>query len=303
MNSILINFLESLLGYGKHFKGGEVYFTCPFCFHYKKKLAVNTLNGHWQCWVCESRGKSLYTLLKKMNCTRTQIDELNNIVGTPTYKSNADDSEIIENIVLPKEFKPLWKRGSSPEYKMAKLFLKRRGLTEHDILRYGIGYCEFGLYGGRIIVPSYDKDGMLNYYTARSFYNDNFKYKNPPFSKDIIGFELFVNWNYPIVIVEGVFDAMAVKRNAIPIFGKRIPKKLETEIIKKGVKNIYISLDVDAKKEALMISKRLIDEGRNVYFVEILDKDPSELGFEKLVNLIDITEPLTFSKLVGLTLQ
>ena len=51
----------------------------------------------------------------------------------------------------------------------------------------------------------------------------------PKVSKDIIGFNLFINWNEPIVIVEGAFDAIAVKRNAIPLFGKVILDKLFEE--------------------------------------------------------------------------
>ena len=92
-------------------------------------------------------------------------------------------------------------------------------------------------------------------------YNEGFKYKNPPVSKDIIGFELFINWNYPIVIVEGVFDAMSVKRNAIPIFGKTIPKSLKREIVKQRVKDIYISLDRDARKDAIKLTEELMREG------------------------------------------
>ncbi len=68
------------------------------------------------------------------------------------------------------------------------------------------------------------------------------KYKNPKVSKDIIGFDLFINWDLPIVLCEGVFDAIAIKRNAIPLFGKTIPKSLHKKIIEKKVRDIYICL-------------------------------------------------------------
>ena len=63
-------------------------------------------------------------------------------------------------------------------------------------------------------------------------------------------FENQINWNEPITLVEGVFDAMAVKRNSIPILGKFIPTKLNEAIFKNRVKNINILLDEDAQQQA-----------------------------------------------------
>ena len=54
---------------------------------------------------------------------------------------------------------------------------------------------------------------------------------NPDASKDVIGFDMFVNWDLPIVICEGVFDAMAIRMNAIPLFGKSPQSELQKEII------------------------------------------------------------------------
>ena len=79
-------------------------------------------------------------------------------------------------------------------------------------------------YNIRIIIPSYDSDGILNYFIGRHFYGGKFKYRNPSISKDVVGFELFINWDEPIILCEGVFDAMAFKRNAIPLFGKNVMK-------------------------------------------------------------------------------
>ena len=69
------------------------------------------------------------------------------------------------------------------------------------------------------------------------------KYKNPPIPKDIIGFDLYIDWSQPIVLCEGVFDAIAIKNNSIPLFGKTILPKLFEKILTKKVKHIIISLD------------------------------------------------------------
>ena len=168
-----------------------------------------------------------------------------------------------------------------------------------DIIRYNIGYCESGLYASRIIIPSYDSVGELNYFIARNIFDGGMKYKNPPVSKDVIGLELFINWDEPIVLVEGVFDAISIRRNAIPLFGKTIPKSLERKIIENNVKDIYISLDNDALQDALKICERFMKQGRNVYMIDIEDgKDPSSIGFENFHNKLIDTNELDFSTMM-----
>jgi DNA primase len=150
-----------------------------------------------------------------------------------------------------------------------------------------------------IILPSYDSNGNLNYFTSRSFNkNSKIKYKNPDVSRDIIGLELFINWNVPLVLCEGIFDAIAIKRNAIPLLGKNIQPELMKKIINSSVEKIYIALDKDAIKQALNFCETLMNEGKEVYLVDINEKDPSDMGFEKFTNLIQKTIPLTFSNLI-----
>ena len=182
-------------------------------------------------------------------------------------------------------------------------YLNNRNITKGDIIRYGIGYCEEGMYANRVIVPSFNNKGELNYFVGRDIYNGNYKYKNPPVSKDIIGFDLFINWNEPIILCEGVFDAIAIKRNAIPLFGKTIPKSLMKKIYEKKVKQIYILLDKDAVKDAIRMTDSLTKNGIRVYFVSLSEEDPSDMGFEKVINLIKETKQTSFSDLMRMKLN
>ena len=172
-------------------------------------------------------------------------------------------------------------------------YLKSRNITKDDILKYNIGYCDYGPYSDRIIIPSYDVNKKLNYFTSRTFKSDVFqKYKNPDVSRDIIPFELLINWDLPLIICEGPFDAIAIKRNAIPLLGKNIQPNLMKKIISSRVKKIYIALDTDALKQALHFCEILINEGKEVYLVELQGKDPSEVGFRSFTKLIQQTFPL-----------
>ena len=121
-------------------------------------------------------------------------------------------------------------------------YLKKRGISIFDIIRYRIGYAETGPYSGKIIIPSYDSEGQLNYFVSRAFYeNDSYKHKNPKVSKDIIGFDMLINWNEPIILCEGAFDAITIKRNAIPLFGKQInPKSSDKNYRRRSKRNLYM---------------------------------------------------------------
>ena len=111
-------------------------------------------------------------------------------------------------------------------------------------------------------------------------------HKNPETSKDVIIFENLINWDVPIILCEGVFDAMAIRRNAIPLLGKSIPNSLMSKIVSSKCTDIYIALDNDAKKKAFEYSEKLLNMGKNVYMVELQDKDPSEMGFIKFTEHI-----------------
>ena len=155
-----------------------------------------------------------------------------------------------------------------------------------------------------VVIPSYDENGTLNYFSARSFdKNSSRKYKNPQISRNIIPFEFYINWDSPLILCEGVFDALAIKRNVIPLLGKNISKELMKKIVTSSIQKIYIALDKDAIKEALGFCENLLNQGKKVYLVELQDKDPGEMGFVNFTNLIQQTPKLTFSKLFEKKLQ
>ena len=210
-----------------------------------------------------------------------------------------------DTLTLPEEFRSFLQVDSSnPEFWNAFSYLKKRGLTREDILRYNIGYCETGPYSKMVIIPSYDKEGILNFFTGRSYYHDaTFKHKNPKVSKDIIGFGLYIDWEYPITVVEGVFDALAVKRNAIPLFGKIVLEKLKKAVVENNVKNINIALDKDARAKAIQSCEYFINNGVSVTLINLDEQDPSDLGFSKINTLIQESERLTEYQLMEMKIK
>ena len=288
--------LESVLGKGHDKNHGDIWFNCPYCHHPKPKLSVNIINQKWQCWVCGKKGRKLVNILKSLQASYQKIKDLTKLVGE-VDRFHVDKQPTF--IALPLEYIPILEGNmKSPDFRNAVKYLKSRGISKYDILRYSIGYCESGEYGGMIIIPSFDSSGELNYFTARSFYDTNFKHKNPKVSKDIIGYDLLVNWTEPINIVEGPFDALTVGENAIPLFGKMIQKTLRYKILQNRVKRVNLLLDSDARAKSLEHAEFLMNNNIEVHMVDMQDSDPSDLGRSKVLELISKSSKLTFGKLM-----
>jgi len=298
---ILLNLIESVLGKSYPKARNNYAFKCPNgCHHSKPKLEINLTTQQWACWICNDfKGKKLVNLFKKLKVPSEKIQELKSYIGD---KTDLGEIQIQEKVELPKEFIPLL-HGKGLSYKQALNYLKSRRVTKNDILKYNIGYCEQGPYQNMIIIPSYDEKGILNYFFGRSFAKDSSFKKNPEVSRNIIPFELFINWNVPIILCEGMFDAIAIKRNAIPLLGKNIQSELMKKIIQSNVQKIYIALDKDAVKASMSHCENLMNEGKEVYLVDLGKKDPSELGTEEFINLVQTTLPLTYEGLMNKKLE
>ncbi len=298
--TFLLGAVENVLGKSYKRAKDNHAFHCPFCNHKKPKLEINFNTNDkgenpWECWVCETRGRTIRSLLKQLKISGPQAQEVLQYIK----KGEQVEYQIEKAIELPKEFQPLYLAPTTSfSANIARKYLYDRGITDNDILKYNIGYCIAGEFSDRIIIPSYDQNNQLNFYVARSFNRSYAKYKNPEASKDIIVFENLINWNQPIIICEGVFDAMAIRRNAIPILGKNISKSLLKKIVSSKVKEIYIALDRDALKKAVKFCEQFISMGKKVYLVDMDEKDPSEMGFQLFTNHIQDAEELDLSSLL-----
>jgi DNA primase len=220
------------------------------------------------------------------------------------YSNNTEDEKV--ELRLPNEFRSLLEepKGINPLFRKVKEYARKRNISEGDIKRYNIGYCDSGHYANRIIIPSYDRDNRLNYFIARSVFDEEkFKYKNPPVSKNVIMFENQINWNEPITLVEGVFDAMAVKRNAIPLLGKFVPKTLNDTIYKKEVKGINILLDEDAQEQALHYTVQYQNQGITTKNIKPTDKDASDMGFSEVNSKLKESKETEFSDIISQKLK
>ncbi len=305
MNTEVIQLLDKVLkSRGQSLKKSNEYmWWSPFTQHHKPKLQVNIQTGKWHCWVSNQGGHNLYQLFKKAGAGYNDFKELNKLLGDVSFYKKDNDTTT-DDVRLPQEYKSLSDPFDTSLIKEHAIrFLRKRGITKEDITRYNLGYCQSGKYNNRIIIPSYDSKGQLNYFVGRDFYSSNFKYMNPPnVAKDVIGFDLYINWSLPIILVEGVFDAMSVKSNSIPLFGKTILPKLYKKIVEKKVKDIFIILDSDAFDDAIRMTEKFVNEGINVNFVKLDGQDPNDLGYKKMITKINNSLPMDFKQIMEMKL-
>ena len=269
----------------------EQLFYCPFCDHHKPKLSVNVEKGVFKCWVCDVRGKNLYYLIKRFGNFHQQqeylrIEGSTEITEFENLFASSEEEEKEQIVELPKEFVSLTDKTPGLTSTPALKYLEKRGISKKDILKWKIGHCVSGEYKNRIIIPSFNEDGKVNYFIARALKDEFLKYKNPPASKNIIFNELWIDWESPIVLVEGVFDAFK-EENMIPILGSTLREnsKIFQKVIENGCK-IYLALDSDAFKKEKDIMLKLLDYGIEIYKIDTTGYEdifemPGEIYFER----------------------
>ena len=286
MYSEKLQILEEVLG-SFYCSNDEHLFFCPYCKHHKRKLSVNIDKNTFKCWVCDSRGRNIYNLIRKFgnSSQKKQWRNFGEVIELSEFDNIFEEKKVDESaqkIKLPSEYICLANKNLSSNTRNALRYLKKRAITSYDILKWKIGYCENGEYENRIIIPSFNLDGYCDYFVARTFSEDWLKYKNPPASKNIVFNELMIDWKKPVTLVEGIFDAINAE-NSVPLLGSTLNthSKLFRAILTHS-KRVYVALDHDAEKKALNIIKSLISYGIEVYKINTSNyEDVAEMSKEQ----------------------
>ena len=222
----------------------------------KGNLEVNYGLSVYKCWSCGEVNGTHGTIRKLIrNYGNKGHLKRYNLVNPYVPKERDENDATIEG--LPKGYKTLSTNDGSYDYDKAIEYLKKRNIDSDLIKKFNLGYATNGDYAGRVIVPSYDKEGNVNYYLGRSYGWSKMKYKNPEVSKmDIIFNEEKINWDSNVYIVEGVFDHIPIP-NSIPLLGKVLNDNILEELLTKLTAKVVIVLDSDAYKDAVKLYKRL----------------------------------------------
>ncbi len=299
--------LDTMLGESKQELDSslQLEYPCPRCIEKygmaeapKHNLSISLMKMKYNCWKCSSEGDSdmmgnlskLFRLYGNDDMLRSYMSKISSLKSSGLYRLQNDDGKPNESVeeeavTLPNSFIH-FKEG---DRNTAMKYLSNRGIGWDIIERYNIGYTLFDngdrKFSHRVIIPSYDMYGNLNYWVGRNYLQNmknRMKYMNPKVEKrDIIFNERFIQWDADITLVEGPFDHIVVP-NSVPLLGKSLTKRyrLYWELVEKSNANINIMLDADAYESAIEIYK-LLNHGdlyNRIRYIPMADnEDPSSI--------------------------
>lgn len=304
----VIEFIQKVFGDVKLTNNGlNANVVCPFCAqnkenYTKQKLAIRTDNFVTHCWVCGYKSRTIYSLVKKH--FPQHLTEFESVFGaSDTYRGRCiviyDEDPTTEqdnSVKLPVGFELLAPHFHDPDSEWfvrdAKNYLLDRGLTYRDFW-----YFKFGIttddpaYKSRVIIPSFDGEGNLNYFTSRAI-NKKIKpkYFNPKFDRETIIFnELNIDWSSELTLVEGPFDLVKCNENATCVLGSELTEryKLFQKIIENATP-VLLAFDDDAQKKMLKTAKLLTAYGVDVrlYSLPPNRHDVGEMTKDEFISLI-----------------
>lgn len=260
--------------------GREFRINCPKCGNTKFKLYVNVEKLVWNCFRCNwGKGIRDISLLMAEVSNRNVNDvrkEISRFV-IPSLKSE-DFVEKLEEKLYKKQpkvkkitFKAMDMPGTDNEkalvYQQAMQYAVRRGLSPKEVGALSIRAAGVlrGNPGPFLIFPIAYDGKIVNYQGRRINGDFEPKYVSGPdihdylFPMDQTQLEICRYTQY-VVIVEGIFDAIAMwrcDRPAVCTFGKKITDAQVNLLRQIGIKKVILAWDPDAQKEIEDAAKRL----------------------------------------------
>ena len=249
----------------------QVQVNCPRCQERdgqyspdgKFNLEINTAKRMFRCWKCdEPKFSGSLGKLIRLYGSHMDYEMYKSYAGIyhDYVNENEEDIEVVQ-VKLPDDMILFanMQAGNLEHFEAYNYMVNERKISRDILLRYRIGFCTTGKYANRIIIPSYDKHGGINYFVGRSYdpKEKKRKYDNPKSDKDKIIFnEGLVNWDSTVYLVEGVFEMLSFPVNIIPMLGKTISPTLYLKL-KEMLPDVVVLLDPDAYKNAVELIYQL----------------------------------------------
>lgn len=289
--SQVISYIEKVFGDGKISNGGlNISVMCPVCkkakgnLYEKKKLVIRTDNFVCHCWVCGLKARNVSTIIKH-HFPFHYKEFVSDFLGSNQILNEEESVQLENNDILhlPIGFKILALKENDEflEVRKAKRYLAKRGIfTEEELWywKFGISLDDEDL-KDRIIIPSFDSKGNLNYWTARAMVKASQKYLNPTVKREEVIFnEINIDWNKPIILTEGPFDLVKCTENATCLLGSALDSNylLFQKIIENNTE-VILALDEDAKDKALNIAKLFKQYSMKVRML-LVPKEKGDVG-------------------------
>jgi DNA primase len=215
-------------------------------------------------------------------------------------------------VSLPAEFHPL---RNTPESETGgriraatfRQYLSERGLSPATVEQYGIGYCRTGKYAWRVVIPIMFF-GTLISFVARAISDRQPKVLTPPGSRTgTVLFNLDRLWGREdVVLVEGIFDALAMPDRAVAVLGSRLSAAQMRLLTEAGVRRITFCFDPDpsGQKAVANIAEQLVARFDDIRIAHLpAGTDPAKVGPAILQEALLNARPYTSGERIRLRRQ
>lgn len=264
----------------------------------KRKLVIRMEDDANHCWTCTWRARSLAPLLKRF-ASRSDFDRyLDTFMSEDArgFWRDKDDEEVERPpIALPLDFQLLAIADDrNPDTRSLLRYSASRDLTDHDMWYYRLGRSDEIRWSRRLLMPSFDAAGNLNYLVGRAVDRQAQRYENDDIDKTGIVFnELNIDWKQRLVLCEGPFDLVKCGENATCLLGNSLNENhlLFDRIISNDTP-VALALDTNAIDNALWIAKKLIEYDVDVVIVDLGKfKDPGEMTKKQFKDALEHAKP------------
>lgn len=255
--------LREILEVEKETRSGQYVCRCPFCGK-ESHMYVDKKTQLFDCKRCGTSG-NIYKLLRYLNktyllggSTVVNEDTIDSIRGllSEDGMSEKGPAELPE-VRMPAGWRVLSK--SDP-------YLMGRGMTPDLCERYRFGKTDmFRKYDNYILIPVYDGGkirGFVGRYADKNVPDGRLRYNNSTgtqFASLLYGYDEITEKTETVVLVEGIFDKIAVDRvldlwsgesiKCVCTFGKKVSEEQRRKLRAKGVSRVILLYDFDAVRE------------------------------------------------------
>lgn len=271
--------------------GDELLMACPLCDDHKPRLFCNRRSGRWICHNCGEHG-TVWSFLERI----CRLDPMavyraaRQFIGT---RPGVTEVTPVETPVvdLPEGSLPL----DDPSALLQRRFwryLEGRGIGPTLVREYELGYCPGGYYAGRVVVPI-KMQGVLYGWIARDITGEaEKKVLTPPGAK--LSQALF-NIDHVagpgVLLVEGVFDALAWPTQAVATLGAKLSTQQRRLLRGAGISRVTVLYDGDdaGRAAARRVGRELAMSGFDILIATLPDgTDPATVSSFELKQSLEI---------------
>jgi hypothetical protein len=270
MSAVAAGILTAFLGRpkeGSYLSGGQLSYNCPRCreqnhgeWDNKYNLDITFPGARGRpplvasCWKCSlsvptNQLLRLYAPANLLQAWRSYEQTL-----PPGTRSVP---RAVRAAQLPEDFERVREHSQDPYMQAAWFYLtapgpEGRGLPPFLVQELGFGISREPRWLNRVLLPSYDAEGELNYVIGRLLWDND--PQQPPYATtagvkrtDIIFNEHRLDWNQPVMLVEGIFDYAAYPYNTVPLLGKSLVPGMPLEArLRRYRPPVILGIDMDA---------------------------------------------------------